>query len=147
MQFFIRNCNWEKTLKETRNSSKIQLSDFEKKNSSTLKNVPQNTNEHTCDNLRYVSVLICLGWSVVWFWGVIRKNISILAKNIFTSATLLKSDSSTGFFLWILQNFREQLLLLCKTSPNRWFFCFVFFVVVFFYWPLMNWCKCMVEPY
>ena len=119
-------------LKETRNSSKIQLSDFEKKNSSTPKNVPQNTNEHTCDNLRYVSVLICLGWNVVWFWGVIRKNISILAKNIFTSATLLKSDFSTGFFLWILQNFQEQLLLLCKTSPNRWFFFFFFFVVVFF---------------
>ena len=78
--FFIHNSNWEKTLKETRNSSKIQPSGFEKKNSSTPKNVPQNTNEHTCDNLRYVSVLICLRWSVVWFWGVIRKNIFMLEK-------------------------------------------------------------------
>ena len=34
-------------LKETRNSSKIRPLDFEKNDSSTQKNVPHNTNEHT----------------------------------------------------------------------------------------------------
>ena len=44
-------------LKETRNSSKTQPLDFEKNDSSTLKNVLQNTNEHTCEYLRYVALL------------------------------------------------------------------------------------------
>ena len=61
-------------LKGTHNSSKIRL--WEKRGSSTEKNVYQNTNEHTCDYLRHVSLLICLCWSFVWFWGVIRKNTS-----------------------------------------------------------------------
>ena len=47
-------------LKETRNSSKIRPLDFEKNDSSTQKNVPHNTNEHTRDYLRYISLLICL---------------------------------------------------------------------------------------
>ena len=41
--------------------------------------------------------------------------------NLFMPATLLKSDSNTGAFLWILQNFQEQVL--CATSVNR---CFIF---------------------
>ena len=38
----------------------------------TLKNVLQNTNERTCDYLRYIALLICLCWSVFSFPGVIR---------------------------------------------------------------------------
>ena len=54
------------SLKETHNSSKIQPLDFEKKNdSSTPKNVLENTSGYTCDYLRYVSLLICLRRSVV----------------------------------------------------------------------------------
>ena len=26
-----------------------------------------------CDFLCYVTLLICLHWSIVWFWGVIKK--------------------------------------------------------------------------
>ena len=33
-----------------------------------------------------------------------------------SSATLLIRDSSTGFFLWNLQNFKEHLF--CRTSAN-----------------------------
>ena len=39
------------------------------------KNVSQISSEHTCDYLHYVTLLICLRWSVVWLWRVIRKNI------------------------------------------------------------------------
>ena len=49
-------------LKETRNSSKIQPLDFEKKGQlNSEKNVLQNTNEHTCEYLCYISLQICLG--------------------------------------------------------------------------------------
>ena len=41
------------SLKETRNSSR-------KNDSSTLKNIPQDTKEPTCNYLRCVSLLICL---------------------------------------------------------------------------------------
>ena len=42
-----------------------------KKDSSTPKNVLQNTSECMCDYLRYVTFLICLRWTVASFWGVI----------------------------------------------------------------------------
>ena len=67
---------------------------WEKNDGSTLKNVLENTNEHTCDCLRYTTLLICLQRSVAWFWGVIRKLVF-----------LLKSESNIGAFMWILQNF------------------------------------------
>ena len=57
------------TLKETRNSSKLWTLDFGKNDSSTPKNVPQNTNENTCDYLRYASILICLRWKLFDFKG------------------------------------------------------------------------------
>ena len=107
-----------------------------KNDSSTPKNAPQNTNEHTCDYLRYVSLPICLRWSIVWFWGVI-----IIGKHLwwtlFMPTTLLKSDSKTDVFLWILQNLPEQLLF--KTSASRCFF--------FFFWLREHlWCN-QVLPY
>ena len=51
----------------------VQSATWWKNDSSTLKNFLWNTNEHTCDYLFYVTLLICLRWSVVWFWRVIRK--------------------------------------------------------------------------
>ena len=63
---------------------------WEKTRAQLRKNVPQITNEHTCDYLRYLTLLICLRWSVVWFWGVIRKYIGKhLWQTLFLPATLL----------------------------------------------------------
>ena len=47
------------------------LWNLKKKDSSSPRNFLKNTNEHTCDYFRYVTLLICLCWSVVWFWEVI----------------------------------------------------------------------------
>ena len=62
-------------LKETRNWSKIRPLDFEKKMIAQLRKmfckIPMNT--HATDYLRYVTWLICLWWSIVWFCRVIRK--------------------------------------------------------------------------
>ena len=46
---------------------------WEKNGRSTLKNVFQKTNKHTCDYLYYVTLLNCLRWSIVWFRRAIRK--------------------------------------------------------------------------
>ena len=54
------------------NAQLVKNTALRKNDSSTPKNVVQNTNECTCDYLRYVTLLICLRWSVVSFWGVIR---------------------------------------------------------------------------
>ena len=54
------------------NAQLVKNTTLRKNDSSTPKNVVQNTNECTCDYLRYVTLLICLRWSVVSFWGVIR---------------------------------------------------------------------------
>ena len=56
---------------------------LEKTDSSSPKNVLENTNEHTCDYLRYVSFPICLHWSAVWFWGVIRKKKTIVMDSLY----------------------------------------------------------------
>ena len=42
------------------NRPKCGLWALRENDSSTPKNVPQNTNEHICDYLCYVSLLICL---------------------------------------------------------------------------------------
>ena len=52
---------------------KYDLWTLRKNESSTPRNVLYSTNEHSCDYLRYVTLLICLLRSVVWFWGVIGK--------------------------------------------------------------------------
>ena len=49
---------------------------WEKMIAQLRKTVPENLNEHTCDYLCYVSLQICLRWSIVWFWGMIRQNTS-----------------------------------------------------------------------
>ena len=57
--------------KVKRNAQLVKNTTLRKNDSSTPKNV-QNSNECTCDYLRHVTLLICLRWSVVSFWGVIR---------------------------------------------------------------------------
>ena len=49
---------------------------------------------------------------------------------------LLKSDSSTYVFLWILQNLQEQLLR--KTYANRCFFIILFIYLFFFFFDSVN---------
>ena len=89
-------------LKETHNSFKIRCLEFEKKWKL----------HSTCDYLRYVTLLICLPWSVVWFWGVIRKGflawISFTAHN---KGIATKSAENMS---------REQFAgqLFCKTNSS-----------------------------
>ena len=50
----------------------------------------------------------------------VLKNLVIFArKHLCWSATLLKTDSNTGVFLWILQNSKEHLF--CRTFSNDCF--------------------------
>ena len=54
-------CNIHETVSRKRAiRPKYDLWTLRKNDSSTPKNVPQNTNEHTCDYLHYVNLLICL---------------------------------------------------------------------------------------
>ena len=72
--------------------------------------------------------IVLLSW---WTEGPVLKNFAIFAgKHLcrsvfliklqaFKSTTLLKRDSNTGVFLWILRNFQEHLFY--KTSANDFF--------------------------
>ena len=140
----FRRCKRKQYLKnsyrECPTRPKYDLWTLRKDDSSTLKKFLQNTNEHTCNYLCYVTLLVCLRWSIVWFWGVIRKNTSY-GKHLwwthFMPANVLTSDSNRGAFPWILQNFQENLF--CKTSVNRNFFVSLFAFINFFLtlWKLL----------
>ena len=82
-----------------------------KKNRWTPKNTPQNTNDHTYAYLRCVSLPICLRWSAVWFWGVIRKHRKSTCNGLSLCLKLYKKGSFT------------QLIScnLCKTFKNNYF--------------------------
>ena len=109
-------------MKETSNSSKIRPLDFEDKqySSSTPENVPKNTNEHTCDYLRYVNLLIIYAEALFDFEGSSEKALlrkTVVADSLY-ACNFIKKWLQHRCFPVNLQNFQEQLLckqLLCTT--------------------------------
>ena len=97
--------------------SKIRPWTLRTNESSAPKNVPQNASGHKCDYLRYVSLLFCFTLKRCLILRGDQKKHFIgkhLWWTLFMLTILLKSDSNTGVFLWILQNFQEHLL--CKKN-------------------------------
>ena len=58
--------------KHVKGNTQFIKNTLRKNDSSTLKNVLQNTNEHKCNYLRHFTFLICLHGTIASFWGMIR---------------------------------------------------------------------------
>ena len=105
---------------------KYDLWTLRKNDSSTLRNVPPNTSEHTCDYLRYMSLLICLRWSVIWFWKKAPHRKTLVMESLYACNFIKKwlqhrcfpvnfaklSRTSTlcniceqMFYFWVINNF------------------------------------------
>ena len=126
---FVQNTTfglWEKTIAQLR------------------KNVPQNTNKHTCDmqHLHYFTLLIYLHWVIVCFWEWLEKNIhrKTLAMDSLFACNFIKK--------WFQYRcFPVNFAKLSITSANR---CCFFWLYEQFFWcnKVLSYPCCIKdEPY
>ena len=126
-------------MKETSNSYKIRPLDFEDKqySSSTPENVPKNTNEHTCDYLRYVNLLIIYAEALFDFEGSSEKALlrkTVVADSLYACNFIKK---------WLQHRCFPVNFAKLSTTNSLQNICEMFF---FFFWPC-EYPRCNKVPY